>query len=766
MGSVAPPPRGRASSRRRHWPGCPSGYNLPRQPCPAFRPAPPRGAALPWRGRGLAGRPTGGRTYEARGLPAGPAPRAPGAGRGGAPVRARVPGWPRGGASRGSVRAPSGGRRTRLEGRLGGRCGLARSLAVSRSPGRRGGPALGENACGARATMQWKALVLGLLLLRLGLHGALWLALGSYPRFPLGLALHYLRRPPAARAAAPPPPPVCPQASWARAAGGDEYERRYSGAFPPQLRARMRDLARGMFAFGYDNYMAHAFPEDELNPIHCRGRGPDRGDPSNLNINDVLGNYSLTLVDALDTLAIMGNSSEFQKAVKLVINTVSFDKDSTVQVFEATIRVLGSLLSAHRIITDSKQPFGDMTIKDYDNELLHMARDLALRLLPAFENTKTGIPYPRVNLKSGVPPDSNNETCTAGAGSLLVEFGILSRLLGDSTFEWVARRAVKALWNLRSNDTGLLGNVVNIQTGHWVGKQSGLGAGLDSFYEYLLKSYILFGEDDDLEMFNAAYRSIQSYLRRGREACNEGEGDPPLYVNVNMFSGQLMNTWIDSLQAFFPGLQVLIGDVEDAICLHAFYYAIWKRYGALPERYNWQLQAPDVLFYPLRPELVESTYLLYQATKNPFYLHVGMDILQSLEKYTKVKCGYATLHHVIDKSKEDRMESFFLSETCKYLYLLFDEENPVHQSGNRYMFTTEGHIVAVDKHLRNSPWKKSLSEEGGEYQEEKHVPRPRPLDLKVINSSLNCNRIPDERRYSLPLKSVYMRQIDQMVGLI
>lgn len=66
---------------------------------------------------------------------------------------------------------------------------------------------------------------------------------------------------------------------------------------------------------------------------------------------------------------------------------------------------------------------------------------------------------PQVNLKTGVPPDSNNETCTAGAGSLLVEFGILSRLLGDSTFEWVARRAVKALWSLRSNDTGLLGVV-------------------------------------------------------------------------------------------------------------------------------------------------------------------------------------------------------------------------------------------------------------------------------------------------------------------
>uniref|UniRef100_A0A8C4W971 alpha-1,2-Mannosidase n=1 Tax=Gopherus evgoodei TaxID=1825980 RepID=A0A8C4W971_9SAUR len=561
--------------------------------------------------------------------------------------------------------------------------------------------------------MQWRSLVLGLLLLRLGLHGLLWLvsALGPglsfHQRFPFALPPRGAPHPPWPRAAG-----RCGRAHWGcllrgggcGPAGGDEYEKRYSGAFPPQLRVQLRDAARGMFAFGYDNYMRHAFPQDELNPVHCRGRGPDRADPSNLNINDVLGNYSLTLIDALDTLAIMGNSSEFQKAVKLVIDTVSFDKDSTVQVFEATIRVLGSLLSAHIIITDTKQPFGDMTIKDYDDELLHMARDLAVRLLPAFENTKTGIPYPRVNLKTGVPPNSNNETCTAGAGSLLVEFGILSRLLGDSTFEWVARRAVKALWSLRSNDTGLLGNVVNIQTGHWVGKQSGLGAGLDSFYEYLLKSYILFGKKEDLEMFNGAYRSIQNYLRRGREACNEGEGDPPLYVNVNMFSGQLMNTWIDSLQAFFPGLQ---------------------------------------------------------ATKNPFYLHVGMDILQSLEKYTKVKCGYATLHHVIEKSKEDRMESFFLSETCKYLYLLFDEENPVHKSGNKYMFTTEGHIVSVDERFRDSLWQDTFPEE-----EERNAEKLKPNELKAMNSSSNCNRVPDERRYLLPLKSIYMRQIDQMVGLI
>ncbi|MEQ2235589.1 ER degradation-enhancing alpha-mannosidase-like protein 1, partial [Ilyodon furcidens] len=401
--------------------------------------------------------------------------------------------------------------------------------------------------------------------------------------------------------------------------------------------------------------------------------------------------------------------------------------------------ILGSLISAHILLTDPKHPFGEVGFKDYDNELLHLAHDLAVRLLPAFENTSTGIPYPRVNLKTGVPQDSVNETCTAGAGSLLVEFGILSRLIGDSTFEWVARRAVRALWNLRSNETGLLGNVINIQTGQWVGKQSGLGAGMDSFYEYLLKSYILFGENEDYRMFKAAYESIQNHLRRGRESCNEGEGDPPLYVNVNMFSGEIMNTWIDSLQAFFPGLQVLDGDIDDAICLHAFYYAIWKRFGALPERYNWQLKAPDVLFYPLRPELVESTYLLYQATKNPFYLHVGMDILQSLEKNAKVRCGYATLHHVVEKSKEDRMESFFLSETCKYLYLLFDENNPLHQSDNKYIFTTEGHVVPIDKRFREKQWNDlSPCEEGvlAEPEPDNQLP-PSNISNVRLSSSLS-----------------------------
>ncbi|XP_026679063.1 ER degradation-enhancing alpha-mannosidase-like protein 1 [Diaphorina citri] len=170
-------------------------------------------------------------------------------------------------------------------------------------------------------------------------------------------------------------------------------------------------------------------------------------------------------------------------------------------------------------------------------------------------------------------------------------------------------------------------------------------------------------------MFDEMYKAIKQHMRRGRAQCNHGEGGHPLFVNVDMNTGELYSTWIDSLQASFAGIQVLVGDIEEAICTHALYYVIWKRYGVLPERYNWKLLTPDISFYPLRPEFIESTYFLYQATKSPFYLHVGQEILANLNQFTRTGCGYATVHSVGDMSLEDRMESFFLSETTKYLYL-------------------------------------------------------------------------------------------------
>ena len=186
-----------------------------------------------------------------------------------------------------------------------------------------------------------------------------------------------------------------------------------------------------------------------------------------------------------------GDRDRFVHAVDQTIRTVSFDQDSTVQVFEVTIRAMGGLLSAHLIAKSGE--FG-MRIDDYDDELLWLARDLGVRLLPAFDASPTGIPHPRVNLRHGVPKGWRTDTCTAGAGSLLIEFGVLSRLTKDPVFEAVARRATMAIWERRDNTTGLLGSTIDAKTGMWIDKTASMGAGVDSYYEYLFKAFILFGD--------------------------------------------------------------------------------------------------------------------------------------------------------------------------------------------------------------------------------------------------------------------------------
>lgn len=98
------------------------------------------------------------------------------------------------------------------------------------------------------------------------------------------------------------------------------------------------------------------------------------------------------------------------------------------------------------------------------------------------------------------------------------------------------------------------------------------------------------------------------------------------------------------------------------------------------------------MFTSIRPEFIESTYFLYRATKDHYYLNIGREIINHLQTL-KTKCGYASLGDVTNGRMEDRMDSFFLSETCKYLFLLFDESNFVHKKN--YLFTTEGHLFSM-----------------------------------------------------------------------
>jgi mannosidase alpha-like ER degradation enhancer 1 len=342
--------------------------------------------------------------------------------------------------------------------------------------------------------------------------------------------------------------------------------------------------------------------------------------------------------------------------------------------------MLGGLLSAHLLATDAKLGY---KIDWYNDELLHLAQDLADRLLPAFD-TEFGIPWPRIHLQQGVLSFEVKEACTAGAGTLVLEFGVLSRLTGDPKYETKAKVALHQVWERRSK-LDLIGNTMSLFENKWVDDISGIGAGIDSFFEYMLKAHILLGGSDYLPMFEKAYRAIKLYLL-------DLEGF--VFKNVHMETGKLATGWIDSLSAFFPGLQVLYGDVEGAIRPHFFHSLIWERFGGLPERYNYYTQDTPLEYYPLRPELVESTYMLYQvlfinkATGDDYYLQVGEKILLDLEKYCRVSCGYASLLSVKSKKRDNRMESFFLSETLMYLYLLFDSEHIINRSDNNAIFTT------------------------------------------------------------------------------
>uniref|UniRef100_A0AAQ4S9A0 alpha-1,2-Mannosidase n=1 Tax=Gasterosteus aculeatus aculeatus TaxID=481459 RepID=A0AAQ4S9A0_GASAC len=467
-------------------------------------------------------------------------------------------------------------------------------------------------------------------------------------------------------------------------------------AMSREEKSKLRNQVVEMFDHAYQNYMDHAYPADELMPLTCRGRvrglEPSRGD-----VDDALGKFSLTLIDTLDTLVLLNKTTEFDVAVRRVLTDVRLDNDIVVSVFETNIRVLGGLLGGHSMAVMLRD--GGQHMQWYQDELLHMAKDLGLRLLPAF-NTSSGLPYPRVNLKFGVRgPETRTgtetDTCTACAGTMILEFAALSRFTGDPVFEAHARRALDFLWEKRQRHSNLVGTTINIHSGEWVRRDSGVGAGIDSYYEYLLKAYILLGDDLFLQRFNIHYASIMKYISQ-----------PPLLLDVHIHKPLLpARTWMDSLLAFFPGLQVLKGDIRPAIETHEMLYQVTKKHNFLPEAFTTDFRVHWAQ-HPLRPEFAESTYFLYKATGDPYYLEAGRTILDNLNRFARVPCGFAAMKDVRTGSHEDRMDSFFLAEMFKYLFLLFADAEDLTFDVEDYIFTTEAHLLPLS--LSTAPHSSSI----------------------------------------------------------
>ncbi|KAJ8257842.1 hypothetical protein GJAV_G00190320 [Gymnothorax javanicus] len=448
--------------------------------------------------------------------------------------------------------------------------------------------------------------------------------------------------------------------------------------------AQYRGRIKSMFYHAYNSYLENAFPYDELRPLTCDGQ-------------DTWGSFSLTLIDALDTLLILGNRTEFQRVASLLQDTVDFDIDVNASVFETNIRVIGGLLSAHLL---SKQAGLEVEVGwPCSGPLLRMAEEAARKLLPAFQ-TPTGMPFGTVNLLTGVNPTETPVTCTAGVGTFILEFATLSRLTGDSVFEDVARKALKSLWKTRS-DIGLVGNHIDVITSKWTAQDAGIGAGVDSYFEYLVKGAIMLQDEELLSMFSELEKSIKNYTKFD-----------DWYLWVQMHKGTVSMPVFQSLEAFWPGLQSLLGDLDNAMRTFHNYYTVWRQFGGLPEFYSipqgYTVDKREG--YPLRPELIESAMYLYRATGDPTVLQLGRDAVESIEKITRVDCGFASVKDLRDHKLDNRMESFFLAETIKYLYLLFDPDNFLHNSGSTfytgsgpqedcilgaggYIFNTEAHPI-------------------------------------------------------------------------
>ncbi|MGH8114168.1 MAG: glycoside hydrolase family 47 protein [Rhodanobacteraceae bacterium] len=415
--------------------------------------------------------------------------------------------------------------------------------------------------------------------------------------------------------------------------------------------AAMAARVKTEFLHAWNGYKRYAWGHDELRPL---SKGPF----------DWYGQSLLmTPVDALDTLVIMGLSKQANEDRALIDSKLDFDKDIYVKVFEINIRLLGGLLSGYELTGDKR--------------LLELADDLGTRLLPAFDSP-TGLPYRYVNLKTGKVRGTVSNP--AETGTLILEFGSLSKLTGNPVFYEKAKRALVATFDRRSK-IGLVGAGIDIDTGKWTDTDSSISGGIDSYYEYLWKCWRLFGDKDCLHMWKASIPAINKYL------ADDVHGQL-WYGHADMNTGKRTATDYGALDAFFPGLLALSGDVKRAARLQDSSFRMWNLHGIEPEVLNYRTMKIAYDGYALRPEIVESTFYLYHYTRNPKYLAMGRTMFDDFVKYCRTDAGYAALKSVVTKQKTDDMESFVLAETFKYYYLLFD---PKAIDFDAVTFNTEAH---------------------------------------------------------------------------
>ncbi|GBC04737.1 hypothetical protein RclHR1_05830015 [Rhizophagus clarus] len=457
------------------------------------------------------------------------------------------------------------------------------------------------------------------------------------------------------------------------------------------IREERRESVKNGFLHAWRGYTKYAWGSDELRPVSNGSRYKFNG-------------WGATIVDSLDTMWIMDLKNEFNVSREFVSKLNFTSNDDETNVFETIIRYLGGLLSAFEL--------------SEDHIFLEKAKELGDALLYSFNNV-TGLPYNSVYLN----PDKRINRHPYGGGllaevgTLCLEFTKLSQLTGDNKFFFIANNITKVLSNANKTIPGLYPVKINQETGNFITKEVSFGANGDSFYEYLLKEFVLVG--DSVDKYRTMYiESIESMYKYLIKASPINERSELLFLGELTFRGDFIGK-MGHLSCFIPGLLALGSkvldrpkDLEIAIRLaETCYFVNRMTHTGIGGEEVWfkvveekntttnetQKRLPDGIYrlspsYSLlRPETIESFFILYRITGDKKYQDQGWDIWQSIEKWCKTPAGYSGLDDVdsTSPSKNDGMESFFFAETLKYLYLLFSPPDLI--SLDTYVFNTEAH---------------------------------------------------------------------------
>ncbi|XP_007169378.1 mannosyl-oligosaccharide 1,2-alpha-mannosidase IB isoform X1 [Balaenoptera acutorostrata] len=452
-----------------------------------------------------------------------------------------------------------------------------------------------------------------------------------------------------------------------------------------------REKIKEMMKHAWDNYRIYGWGHNELRPIARKGHS-----------TNIFGSSQMgaTIVDALDTLYIMGLHDEFRDGQKWIENNLDFSVNSEVSVFEVNIRFIGGLLAAYYLS-------GEEIFKI-------KAVQLAEKLLPAF-NTPTGIPWAMVNLKSGVGRNwgwaSAGSSILAEFGTLHMEFVHLSYLTGNPVYYKKVMHIRKLLQKM-DRPNGLYPNYLNPRTGRWGQYHTSVGGLGDSFYEYLLKAWLMSDKTDHeaRKMYDDAIEAIEKHLirksRGGLTFIGEWKNGhlEKKMGHLACFAGGMFVLGADGSRMDQAGHYLELG-AEIARTCHESYDRTALKLGPESFKFDGAVEAVAVRqaekYYILRPEVIETYWYLWRFTHDPRYREWGWEAALAIEKYCRVNGGFSGVKDVYSSTPmhDDVQQSFFLAETLKYLYLLFSSDDLLPL--DHWVFNTEAHPLPV-LHLANT----------------------------------------------------------------